>query len=186
MYADATLTFSMGQSLAVSASTPSATVIDLTGAGEGTPPNLSWGNSATFGADLGLGAPGFGALKVVTQINEGLSTTNSATLNVALQGAPDDGSNEPGAWETFAESGPIAADVLGAGGQIVFDYPRRAIGAALPRFLQLLYQLPASTSFSAGAVTAAIILDPGSEFTTALYPAAFATGIGSIAGWDTI
>lgn len=135
-------------------------VLDLLGAGVGVaPPNII-GNAALFGADVGVG----GRLRPEIQCSIGAACTtgNSATLNAALQAAVDQGAGgnfQPGTWNTIAETGPIAAANLTAG-QIIARFPfLPTFPAGLrPRFLRMLFQIPAATNFNAGTIAAALVV----------------------------
>lgn len=174
MFVDNSLAFSSTwqapQSLIVSASTASTNTYDITGAGSGNAPSVVWGTSATFGADMGIGG-GEVTPSIRIQVTTAFVTVNSATLNVALQSAPDNGSNAPGTWTTAVETGPIAAAQLTIGAVIGLPFAGRGPGAAMPRFYRLLYQLPGSTAFTAGAVVAGIVVNPDASTTIAQYPA---------------
>lgn len=176
MFVDQTITFSSTwqapQSLAVGATTASTVTLDVTGAGVGNAPPVVWGTSTSFGADMGIGG---GELRpeVRVQVTTAFATSNGATLNVALQSAPDNGSNSPGTWTTVNETGAIAASALTAGTALNIPFGPRGAGAALPRFYRLLYQLPAATAFTAGAVVAGVVIDNDFSTTIGQYPSNF-------------
>ena len=144
---------------AAGVSIPSTNVIDLLGAGVGVaPPNII-GNVSLFGADVGVG--GHLRPEIMCAIGTACATSNSATLNAALQAAPDTGAAGgyiPTTWTTIAETGAIAAANLTAG-QIIARFPfLPAFPAGLrPRFLRLYFQIPTSTSFTAGTIGAAVV-----------------------------
>ena len=137
---------------------PSTNVIDLLGAGVGVaPPNII-GNVATFGTDMGIG--GFRP-EINAVVGTGLVTANAATLNAALQAAPDTGAGGgylPGAWQTLAETGALTAAQLAAN-TVFMRFPwLPAFPANLqPRFLRLLFSPLAATNFTAGTVAAALV-----------------------------
>jgi hypothetical protein len=140
-------------------SIPSTNVIDIIGAGVGVaPPNII-GTAALFGADIGVG--GHLRPEIMCAIGTACATSNSATLNAALQAAPDTGAAGgyvPTTWTTIAETGAIAAASLTAG-QIIARFPfLPAFPANLrPRFLRLYFQIPAATNFTAGTIGAAVV-----------------------------
>ena len=108
MITDAMLSFvPIGGNLAVtSAAVPSTNVIDLIGVGVGVAPPSIWGTTTVFGQ-----ADAMGVGDIRPELNVALGSVNWAggtSLNVALQGAIDDGTNNPGTWNTFAETGAIA------------------------------------------------------------------------------
>jgi hypothetical protein len=139
-------------------------VIDGLGVGPGiAPPNIfGAGNpSAVFGADLGIGL-----FRMLIQVATGtaFATSNSATMNIAFQGAPDSGAAggyQPGTWQTFSESGYLTAAQMGAG-KIIYRgdwsaaFPDTEAGAR-PRFYRLLFQTLAATAFTAGTIANAIV-----------------------------
>lgn len=135
----------------------STNTIDLAGVGAGNAPPLIWGNTTSFGqASIGIG--GFRPELSVT-IGTACTTSNSCTLNTALQAAPDNGSNQPGTWQTLDESGPLTAAQLTAG-QVIFRSPWLPPFPMnlRPRFLRLYFQVPASENFTAGTIAAALVV----------------------------
>jgi len=163
---DSQSTFSLNQALAISSATPSTNIIDLAGTGAGNPPSGTFGTGAVFGEDVGEGRP----LRVFCLV--GTAFAGGTSLNVSFQGAPDNGSNQPGTYTTFAETGAIPTASLTAGARIgTFDVPRSLPDGALVRFVRLLYT-PAGT-FTAGSIAfAGIVLDPD-EFMGKYYPSGF-------------
>lgn len=165
MILDNNLVFSNAQSLAVSTTTASTTTIDLTGGS-----SLNIGNGSTFGADMGIG-DGVAMPKIAAYIGTALQTANSATLNIQFQGSTDSST-----WTTYVETGALAASVLVAGAKVAaFDWPLKATGAAMPRYIRLNYNLPNATAFTTGTITAAIVLQRD-DWTAGLYPAGFTVG----------
>jgi len=106
--------------------------------------------------DLGIGdAP---ALKILALVTAGFTTGTS--LQVSLQGAPDNGSNAPASFVTWYSSpvytvtGPA---LLGAGARLLdMDLPRPPQGQPIPRYLQLAYTIVGATN---GTLKAFIVLD---------------------------
>lgn len=135
---------------------PSTLVYDILGLGVGVAPtNDIIGAVTVFGSDTGLGGM---KAQVEAVIGTAPTTSNSATLNVAFQGAIDNGSAQPGTWNTFVETGPIAVANLTAGTVIArFDWPPAFPANLQPRFLRLLFQVPAATNFTAGTISSAIV-----------------------------
>jgi hypothetical protein len=104
------------------------------------PPNSIIGNATYFGEDLGLGrGVGTPAIEVFT----GSGTPAAATsLQVALQGAPDNGGGTISGltFVTYIETRAIPlASILASIRLCAFDFPRREVGQGLPRFIQLDY-----------------------------------------------
>lgn len=113
--------------------------------------------------DMGIGDDP--ALKLMVEI---LTTfTGGTSLQLQLQGAPDNGSGSPGSYTTMWDSGAIAEASLLAGRYLAnIDMPRTILalpntGAsaaqALPRFLRLQY-ITVGTH-GAGAIYGSIVLD---------------------------
>ncbi len=133
---------------------PSTNILDLLGQGAGNAPANIFGNAATFGED-----PGVGRLRpeLVCGIGAAAVTANGATLNFALQYAPDTGLGggyQPGAWQTVAETGPLAAAQLGAGTRIArFPWLPAVPDGARVRFIRGLFQVSAGGSFTAGTIS---------------------------------
>lgn len=129
---------------------------DLAGVGAGQAVTNIIGNVTKFGTDFGVGGfkPEFEVL-----IGTALTTSTSATLNLALQAAADNGSNQPSTWVTQEETGPMAAADLTAGQVIMrLAYPPAWTPGLKPRFIRLLAQVPAATAFTAGTIAFAGIV----------------------------
>lgn len=106
-----------------------------------------------FGADTGIGG-----VKPLVECAVGTSfaTSAGATLNTKFQGAVDDGTGNPGTWQTFMETGGDTAAQLAAGkffGR--FDWPPAFPDSFQPRFLRLLFS--PSAAFTAGTVAYAVV-----------------------------
>lgn len=138
---------------------PSPNIIDLLGPGVGVAPSLSIiGNVTNYGASDGMGVGK--SMELLVTIGTTLTTSNSATLNAALQAAADTGSAggyQPGTWNTIVETGPIAVANLTAG-TVIFRCPWLPPFPAnlRPRFLRLLFQVPTGTDFTAGTIGSAL------------------------------
>lgn len=157
---------------------PSPLTIDLLGTGVGTPPANIIGNAALFGQDVGVGGRVRPELNVV--IGVAPATGNAATLNLALQSAPDlglAGAFQPGAWQTIEETGALtvaqlAASIAAATQQPIMrlPFPPSFPANQRPRYLRLLAQVPAATNFNAGTISSAVITmvrdDQANKFAT--------------------
>lgn len=150
---------------------PSPIVLDVLGQGVGTAPGNIIGNVTNFGSDVGVGGI---TPQIEAIIGVACATVNGATLNVALQAAPDTGAPGnylPGAWTTLEETGPVAVGRLTAG-QILarFQFPPAFPANLTPRYYRLLFQTAAGTSFSAGTVSSAVVTmvrdDQANKFAT--------------------
>lgn len=134
-------------------------VLDLLGLGVGVSPAAAGQVIGTtynqqFGTDFGIGDD---RLLLNTVIGTGLVTANAATLNLAMQGAPDTGLTGgwlPGTWQTLVETGPLTAAQCPANTRIGrFDWPPSFPETQPPpRFVRLLAQVPTGTNFTAGNI----------------------------------
>jgi hypothetical protein len=139
-------------------SIPSVNTLDLLGQGVGTPPANIIGAVTNWGTDFGVGGRRRPELEMA--VGTAFATGNAATLNVAMQAAPDPGAGgnwTPTTWTTIVETGAIAAASLTAGQTLLRAPILPAFPANLrPRFLRLLFQIPAATNFSAGTIAFAL------------------------------
>lgn len=131
----------------------STNIIDL--AATGQIPVLAAGQGAR---DLGVGDNP--ALKINVQVATALTSGGASTLQVAIQGAPDNGSGAPGAWTIYAQSSVYALATLAVVGAnlLPIDLPRPPAGAPLPRFLKLTYTVGTAV-FTGGTIYAELVLD---------------------------
>lgn len=137
MIIDGALLFDSAHAITASAGTEASTnVIDLLNA-----------------RDMGIGDTP--ALKLLVQTIAAFTTTNAGVLTAALQGSTDNTT-----YTTMIQSqAALTPGNLTAGQRILdVDIPRPAPGQALPRYLRMLYTVGVGV-FSAGSVTAAILLD---------------------------
>lgn len=146
-------------------SVPSPIVLDLLGQGVGTAPQEIIGNSALFGTDFGVGARKQ-TIEILPSATPAFASGTVATLNVALQLAPDTGVGGgylPGVYQTITETGPmtlaqlLALQAAATQGVIRMDWPPNFPANLNPRYARLLFQVPAATFFTAGAIAAAFI-----------------------------
>ena len=85
--------------------------------------------------------------------------TAGGTIQLELDGAPDNGSGAPGSYTVMWQSQAIAAAQATAGAQLAnIDVPRPVPGQVLPRFLRLRF-IQGSTANTAGTVEAQIVID---------------------------
>lgn len=86
--------------------------------------------------DIGIGDDP--ALKLLIEV---LTTfTVGTSLQVMIQGAPDNGSGAPGSYTTWWTSPVYAEATLVAGARLYdMDMPRPPAGVGMPRFLRLQY-----------------------------------------------
>jgi hypothetical protein len=146
MILDNNLVFSNGQ--AITGTTASAASYDM--AGGATTASFVYGNASRFGEDLGIG-DGVAMPKVCAYIGTAPLTTNSATLQIAFQGSTDSSN-----WDTYVETRAIPATALSAGTKVAaFDWPPKAAGFSLPRYVRLYYTV-GTGAFTTGTIFAAI------------------------------
>lgn len=142
---------------AAGVSIPSPVTIDLLGVGVGmAPPNII-GTVALFGTDLGIGGK---KQTIEVLIGTALASGNAATLNTALQLAPDTGAAgnyQPGTWQTVGETGADTVAQLPANTILRLEWPPVFPATLRPRFARLLFQVPAGTNFSAGTINSAFV-----------------------------
>lgn len=177
---DNSLVFSNFQAVtatAVSVSPTTGGAIDLAGVGSGNAPKLVFGNATTFGQDLGIG-PGQEIPRVYGVTGTG-TPAGATSLNVQFQGAPDNGSNAPGTYLTYIETGAVVlANIKASSRLFSFDWPLRTAGTAatspLPRFVQLNYVV-AGSNFTGLTIFAGITLGaPDNDM--GFYPSNFVVG----------
>lgn len=162
---DLNLQFSNAQ--AITASAQSTNAIDLA---TGLPitttftpsPDIIDGNVTYFGEDLGLGR-GKGTPRITIQTGSAAFLTGTS-LQVGFRGAPlnstafASGLRSDLTFAVYIETDAIAVALLTAYARIAsFDWPKRKIGQALPRFVDLYYTV-AGSNFTAGTLTADISL----------------------------
>lgn len=168
MLMDANLQFSSGQ--AITGTADSTYTLDLltgqkittSGGTYAVPPSSIIGNNSYFGEDLGLGR-GKGTPRIV--VTTGAGTPGAGTsLQVAFQGAADNGGGTIGGltFVTYELSQAVPLASLLANTRIVdMAWPKRAAGAALPRFVKLNYAVVGS-NFTGLSVSADVTLGPDS------------------------
>jgi len=148
MILDGLLQFSGPNGDSPTASGNSTNVIDLHMAGI---PILASGQGAR---DMGIGDDP--ALKLLVQVTAAFSGLTS--LAVALQGAPDDGTGNPGTFATWWTGPATALASLTAGARLYdMDMPRPPAGIAVPRFLRLNFTIAGTGT--GGTIKAYIVLD---------------------------
>lgn len=115
----------------------------------------------SVGRDLGIGDNP--ALKILVVPGAAFTAAGAATLQIAVQGAPDNGSGAPGTWTTYAQTDVLALATLNATGADLnrdlfgIDLPSRPPGITPPRFLRLNYTV-ATGPMTAGTLQAYLII----------------------------
>lgn len=176
MFLDALVQLSTAQ--AITATAASTSIYDVTGAGSGNAPNMIGGvtssGNALIGFDIGAG-DGFTIPEVYVDISTAFVSGGGATLTIQLQAAPDNGSNAPGTYVTITQTAALTVAQLTASASFQFQVPEvppSTFGEAMPRFYRLNYVVATST-FSAGALNANIVLNPSQATKIQNYPANF-------------
>lgn len=170
MYLDALLGLSSNQAVTVTAA--STGTYDVAGTGVGQAPGEIFGvQSSVFGRDIGGGGPLADAPQLVAIVGTAFTAGGSATMQVQLQAAIDNGSNQPGTWDTIIETDTIAVALLTAGAFVAnFTVPKRYLGQGFPRFYRLQYVI-ATGPMTAGTISYAGLLTGIDD--TPFYPSGF-------------
>lgn len=137
---------------------PSTNTIDLLGSGVGTAVNNIVGIATVPGQADGMGV-GNVRPEMVVAIGTALANdTGTPLLTVEFQGAPDNGSNNPGTWQSYWRSPAITA-AQGTAGRIIarLPWPPPFLENARPRFLRLNFEIPAGTNFLTGTIAYALV-----------------------------
>lgn len=152
MILDRFLQFSSAQNLAQVVGTyVSDDIIDLHISGIPVLANLQGAR------DMGIGDRP--ALKLLVQVITAFTSGGAGTLQVALQGATDNGSGAPATYSTWWLSPAYALATLNAGSRLYnMDMPRPPDGIAIPRFLRMAY-IVAGATMTAGTVSSFIVID---------------------------
>lgn len=112
--------------------------------------------SANGGGARDLGVGDDPSLKLSALVTTAI--TGGTSLQLQLQGAPDNGSGAPGSYTTMWTSSAIVEASLVAGAQLAnIDVPRVVAGQVPPRFLKLNF-ISVGTH-SAGEIECQIVLD---------------------------
>lgn len=113
--------------------------------------------SANGGGARDLGVGDDPALKLMVRVTTAM--VGGTSLQVQLQGAPDNGSGSPGSWTTMWSSAAILTAQLFQGARLAnVDVPRPVPGQPLPRFLRLQY-VSVGTFDGTGRIESTIVLD---------------------------
>lgn len=175
MFQDALLQLANAQ--AITSTAAGTVVFDVTGVGSGTVPpmitgiNGSTGAAVPIGFDIGAG-DGFAIPEVVCEVGASFVSAGGATLQIALQAAPDDGTGTAGTYQTITQTSTFTSGQIPANQIIQFQVPPVSanwIGEAMPRFYRLNFVVGTST-FSAGKITAYLNLNPSQATKIQNYP----------------
>jgi hypothetical protein len=132
----------------------SSNVIDL-GISSGIPSSANGGGAR----DIGIGDKP--AMKLLVQVV--VAFASGTSLQLALQGAIDNGSGAASTFNNWWLSPAFAEAALDAGSRLYeMDMPRPPDGIAIPRFLRLGY-ITVGTH-TAGSISGQIVLDRDDQF----------------------
>lgn len=169
---DNTLLLSNAQSLAGAATTViSTSTYDVTGAGSGSAPSMIWGTTTFLQSDVMVGRP----MYMYATVTTAFSATTTCTF--VIEAAPPATGNLAGTWVTIYQSASFTGGQLTAAAQLVVPIPPLALikaAESMPRFYRFKYVIGVAT-FSAGAITAGILLDTPTGMVSTLYPSNFAS-----------
>lgn len=172
MFLDNLVQLSTAQAITTGA-IPSTLPYDVTGAGAGNAPNMIGGVTASGNALIGFDI-GAGDGSAIPELYWNVSTAfvGGTSLQIAIQAAPDNGSNSPGTYVTIVQTAaiPTANLTLNTSGQFQIPEisPDMAFGEAMPRFYRVLYTVVGT--YSAGAISANIVLNPSNATKLQNYP----------------
>lgn len=158
---------------AVTSTAAGTATFDVSGLGSGTVYNGITGglNSDLLGFDIGAG-DGIAIPTLYWNVTTAFVSAGSATLQIGIQAAPDNGSGSAGTYQIITETAPLtpAQLALNANGQFAIP-PVGAnwVGEAMPRFYQVEFTVATST-FSSGAISANIVLNPQQAQKIQKYP----------------
>lgn len=164
---DQTLLLSSNQ--AITATAASTSIYDVTGAGSGNAPSMTFGLGITnFGADIGAGD---GVTVPVAYFTVTQTFLTLTSLTIAVQAAPAS-SNSPGSYVTLTQTAAIPAASLVLGATILLPIPPFAPiapGETLPRFYRFNYTVAGSNA-TAGTINGGILINPPTGILNTLYP----------------
>lgn len=155
---------------AITTTAASTTIYDVTGAGSGVAPSMTFGNGEK-GFDIGLGD---GMARPVAFWTVTTNGTGTGTVAFAVQAAEDNGSNAPGTYVTLAQTEAFVGTALDVGETIELPIPPASTVTPnfVPRFYRFNYP---QTGDGAVSVTGGILLNPPSLGHAVQYGNNFAT-----------
>lgn len=165
---DQTLLLSSAQAITTSAA--STNLYDVTGAGSGVAPSMTFGITTHPGSDIGTGD---GVASPVAYFTVTTNGTGTGTVAFGIEAALDNGSNAPGTYVRLSTSKAYVGTDLDVGNVVVLPIPpfaQIAPGMGVPRFYRFFYD---QTGNGAVSVTAGIILNPPLGFVSTQYPPNF-------------
>lgn len=155
MFYDAPLVLSSAQAITTTAA--STNIFDVTGAGSGVAPSMTFGNGE-IGYDIGAGDSNNRPTAYWTVTTNG---TGTGTVAFAVQAAEDNGSNAPGTYVTLTQTEAFVGTALDVGETIQLPIP--PVSTVSPNFVPRFYRFNyVQTGDGAVSVTGAIVMNPPS------------------------
>mgnify|MGYP001593995527 FL=1 len=170
MFYDAPLVLSSAQPITTTAA--STNLYDVTGAGSGVAPTMTFGNG-DIGFDIAGGVNGIAHPTAYWTVTT--NGTGTGTIAFAVQAAPDNGSNAPGTYTTLAQTEAYIGTTLDVGDVIELPIPpynKIKAGMGVPRFYRFEY---IQTGDGAVSVTGAIVINPQTGYEVTQYGNNFAS-----------
>lgn len=159
---DAPLTLSSAQAITTTAA--STLIYDVTGAGSGNAPSMTFGNGSK-GFDIGMGDSN---VRPTARWYVTTNGTGTGTIAFAVQAAEDNGSNAPGTYVTLAQTEAFVGTALDVGKYI--DLPIPQASTVTPNFVPRFYRFNyVQTGDGAVSVTGIIMLNAPSITGAVLY-----------------
>lgn len=157
MFLDSQLQLSNAQAVTVTAA--STSIYDITGAGSGNAPAMTFGNATVYGNDIGQGDGAAAPVYALVTFPTAFVSGGSATMQVQIQAATSAVNNTPNAYTTISQTDVLSVAQLNSGRPLLLPIPPRTLSEGLPRFYRLNYVVATST-FSAGAVSSWFMINP--------------------------
>lgn len=155
MFYDAPLVLSSAQAITTTAA--STLIYDVTGAGSGNAPSMTFGNGKK-GFDIGSGDSSVRPTAYWTVTTNG---TGTGTVAFAVQAAQDNGSNAPDTYVTLAQTEAFVGTTLDVGE--VIELPIPPVSTISPNFVPRFYRFYyIQTGDGAVSATGAIVINPPS------------------------
>jgi len=168
MFLDQSLSFNttVGVAQTVTTTADSSVIVDITGAGVGTLPQIINGFPATntaVGEDYGAG-DGLAIPHVLLTVPT--AGTGAGTVTITVKTAPDSGTGTEGSYTTLVSTVALVGTALVAGTVIDIPLPSLNSNTVLPRFYKLTYTV--ASTFSAPFI-AELVVNPAQIATFGKY-----------------
>jgi len=113
-------------------------------------------SASGYGRDIGIGDD----LLLVVEATVAITGSANSTLQIAIAGAPDNGSGSPGTFTVISQSPAYAVGTAGiaAGTELLRTPIPVSQASATPKFYQVQYTV-GTANISAGSVLSAIVID---------------------------